>query len=179
MDAISSPSWDPLPYSTAPSRPLEPRFISVFLVPWIWVDHSLFNNPSNGQSWVSFFIAVTPACISRRAALSCAVLPSCSAEPCILCRAAHLCFKAVCVRSLLSQSLGFVIGGFPNRCWLETAPPRYSQNRVCALVSIVRRYVSFARDFQLPNVSVKYSGILACVAAEQAPFLQERTLYRS
>ena len=128
MDAISSPTWDPLPYPTTPSRHLEARFISVSLFPWIWVDHSLFNNPSNGQSWVSFFFAVTPACISRRAAFSCAFLPTCSAEPCILCRAAHLCFTAVCVRSLFSNPLGFVLGGVPICCWLGTAPPRYSQN---------------------------------------------------
>ena len=31
MDAISTPNWDPLPYPTAPSRYLEPRFISVSL----------------------------------------------------------------------------------------------------------------------------------------------------
>ena len=31
VDAISSPTWDPLPYPTTPSRHLEARFISVFL----------------------------------------------------------------------------------------------------------------------------------------------------
>ena len=41
MDAISTPNWDPLPYPIAPSRHLEPR-LSLFPVPWFWVDHSLF-----------------------------------------------------------------------------------------------------------------------------------------
>ena len=58
-------------------------------------------------------------------------------------------------------------------------PPRYVQNSVWAFANVVRLYVSFARVCQLPNVSVKCSGIFAIVAAEHAPFLHERTLYHS
>ena len=101
VDAISTPNWDALPYPTAPSRHLEPRFISVFPVPWFWVDHSLFNDPSNGQTWESLFITFTPACINRRAAFSCDFQLSWRAEPCILCRASHLCSTTVCFRSFL------------------------------------------------------------------------------
>ena len=103
----------------------------------------------------------------------------------LIIRASHhlrcLMLGIICTSRNMRCSRAFIIifhSGNTGCCGWEVLAPSRALNSDCAFTNVVRRYVFFARDFQFPNESLKFSGIWAKVATEHAPFRHERTLYR-